>query len=388
MQWEDTERKINEHYTEIKRLFKCLNKASLPKCEIVQENSKLLIKEFNNLTKLVDSIDNEEHKQHYENIVASSKEKLKSLLIYLNEKVDLPIPSEFSIPHESKHNQEEKMTQSTIDILRLFAQTINKNYSGDPLGLPAFINSIELLESVVTSDNINTLKMFILSKLESKALEAIPTNPETIQIIKNALKEKIKPDSSKIIEGRMLALKHDNMTHQEFAKTAEDLADSLKRTLIVEGISQEKANELTIEKTVQMCRTTTRSNLVKSIIASSTFPDAKTVIAKFIIETTNESKESQILSYKSANHSNISRRNYARNTVLRHSYYNPNFNKNFNPNNYTNRKYRNRYNSNSINKSNRWQPNIQRTYRNTNVRVADSGNSADPREPTLGDHQL
>lgn len=103
------------------------------------------------------------------------------------------------------------MPQTQEDLLRVAAQTINKNYVGDPLGIQSFINSIELLELIKIAANVDFLKQFILTKLDGKALECIPANPATILVIKNTLKANIKPDNSKIIEGRMLALKNDNM---------------------------------------------------------------------------------------------------------------------------------------------------------------------------------
>lgn len=109
-------------------------------------------------------------------------------------------------------SEEDIMSQTKTDYLRLAAQTINKNSSGDPLSLTAFINSIELLETIVTAENMPVLKAFILTKLEGKPLQAAPADAATIEIIKNALKDKIKPDNSKIVEARMLALRNDNMT--------------------------------------------------------------------------------------------------------------------------------------------------------------------------------
>jgi hypothetical protein len=68
------------------------------------------------------------------------------------------------------------MPQEAETILGLAAKTINKNYSGVTLGLTSFINSIELIEKLTKADNIDIIKFFILSKLECKALEAIPAS--------------------------------------------------------------------------------------------------------------------------------------------------------------------------------------------------------------------
>lgn len=86
------------------------------------------------------------------------------------------------------------------------------------------------------------------------------------------------------------------------AEQAEELADALRRTFVIEGISAEKANEMAVEKTVEMCRASTRSDLVKSVLPSTTFEDAKTVIAKYIIETSAEIKERKVLAFNSNRH--------------------------------------------------------------------------------------
>lgn len=52
---------------------------------------------------------------------------------------------------DSEQDEDNAMTQT--DLLRLFAQTLNTNYNGDPIGLQASLNSVELLESIATADN-------------------------------------------------------------------------------------------------------------------------------------------------------------------------------------------------------------------------------------------
>lgn len=93
----------------------------------------------------------------------------------------------------------------------------------------------------------------------------------------------------------MQALKADRVPLQDFSKKAEELAESFRRALVMEGIPSEKAREMTVAKTVQMCRASARSDLTKSVLASSTFREAKDVVAKFVIEINEETKEKQVL---------------------------------------------------------------------------------------------
>lgn len=162
-----------------------------------------------------------------------------------------------------------------------------------PLSLASFINSVKLLKSV-TAQNLNDVFLeFVISRLEGKALECIPPNPANVDVIINALEGNIQPDNS-----RLLALRPDRSKLADFTEQAEKLADSLQRSLIIEGISQSKAREMCIEKTVEVCRNAARSDLVKAVLASSKFESPKEVVAKYIVESSTEEKEKQILAYR------------------------------------------------------------------------------------------
>lgn len=82
-------------------------------------------------------------------------------------------------------------------------------------------------------------------------------------------------------------------------KEAEELAEALQRSLIVEGIPQHKAQDLATERTVEMCRASARTDIVKSVVASTKFSNPKEAIAKFIIEIGSVAKGTQILSFRS-----------------------------------------------------------------------------------------
>lgn len=258
-------------------------------------------------------------------------------------KVDLTEASSDSDKFEDtienfSENKAQVMEFNQVDLLKLATTTINKNYSGDPSGLQAFIDSINLLSSFATTNELrNILVKIIVSKLEGKARECILADPNTVEEIVNALKSKIKSESSKVIEGRMQALRTDRNSLQDFSKKAEDLADHLRRSLIMEGISANKAQEMTIDKTVEMCRASARSDLVKAILASTHFSEPKEVIAKFIVEINNDNKEKQVLAYRSFKNKNYNPNNSQRNS-------NPNNSQtNSSPNNYQRNQFHSNY---------------------------------------------
>lgn len=106
---------------------------------------------------------------------------------------------------EECSKEEDNLEMSTKhEYKQIAAANINKNYTGDPLSLNAFINSVNLLITIARQAHATFLRQFILSKLEGKALECVPTDPASVDDIINALKSSIKPDNSKVIEGRMM----------------------------------------------------------------------------------------------------------------------------------------------------------------------------------------
>lgn len=189
-------------------------------------------------------------------------------------------------------------TEEKIAFIKSASQMINKSYGGDPLSLASFINSVKLLKSVTAANLNGTLLEFVKSRLEGKALECIPRDPANVDAIIEALERDIQPDNSKVVAGRLLALRADRSKLTEFTAQAENLADALQRSLIIEGISQAKAREMCIEKTVEVCRNATRSDLVKAVLASTKFDSPKDVVAKYVVEASTEEKEKQVLAYR------------------------------------------------------------------------------------------
>lgn len=228
------------------------------------------------------------------------------------------------------------MAMTNIEFLALASKTLNKNYDGNPLALSAFITSIELLKEVVPNNLSKMFAKFVESKLEGKAKDSVPQHPNSVDEIIEALQQQIKPDNSKVVAGRLLALKADRAKMTEFTEQAELLADSLQRSLIIEGMTQAKAREMTIERTVELCRNATRSDLVKSILAATKFESPKEVVAKYVVEASVEEKEKQIFQFKASN----SKRGFNKNRGGYKFQKQNNYNNGYNNRNFNNSTYR------------------------------------------------
>lgn len=293
----------------------------------------------------------------------------------------------------------EMTVMSKIEFLRFASQTIHNSYSGDPLLLESFLNSIELVQECMdVATHTEIFKKFLLTKIDGKALEILPKNIESIDEIKNALRSKIKPINSKVIEGRMLSLKAHPNSMPDYTKQAEELAEAFQRSLVFEGIPHAKAQEMTIERTVEMCRSNAKTDLIKSILAATHFSDPREVVAKFIVETSTEAKEKQIFTFnsnKNGNRPNFRNKNFRKNqnfnyqSTQRNNFnYRGGFNNqnnyrgNGNRRNFRNNNYRN--NGNYRNNNNYRNNGNQNNNNARNVRVFESENSNNPQVMTLG----
>lgn len=176
--------------------------------------------------------------------------------------------------------------------LKSASAIINYKYAGDPLKLESFLTDISLIEDLIENDAIRpTCVLFIKSRMEAKALECLPEDANTVQQIVEALRASIKPESSQVIEGKIMALRLEKGDFTKFSESAEKLAEAFRRSLVIEGISKAKAQEMTVKKTVDLCRKIARNDVVKSVLSAATFEKPEEVIAKFVTEVDTAKKE-------------------------------------------------------------------------------------------------
>lgn len=181
--------------------------------------------------------------------------------------------------------------QTKPEFLKLAASIINYKYDGNPTKRDGFIADIELVVDVAERQNVPTCLKFIKSKLEGRALEALPENVETVQQIIDALKKDIKLEPSAVIEGRIAALRLDKGNYSKFTETAEKQIEAFRRSLVNEGITKQKSQEMAIKKTVEICRKIARSEIVKSVLAATQYDTPADVLAKFVTENDIARKE-------------------------------------------------------------------------------------------------
>lgn len=261
-------------------------------------------------------------------------EKTKKCLIVLKLRYDWPvniyeqvdeskITTATQVEDESDSDTVESEPEVNMSHLSLqeFIKTagtiINYKFNGEPLELEGFLADVEMILQLATNDSLKEFSVaYIKGKLRGKALECLPDEVNTVDEIKKALKEKIRPFSSKVVESKIRALRLVKGNFIKFAKEAEDLAEQFRRSLVVEGNSKAKSEEMAIEMTRELCRNTARSPIVKSVIESSDFKSPADVVAKLVTQSDKakrEQKEAENYKNSQANRNNNGNKNFGNN---------------------------------------------------------------------------
>lgn len=188
-------------------------------------------------------------------------------------------------------NNTVNMPQTTAEFLRVASGLINYKFEGDPLKLATFLADVDLVCLSAENNNRALCLTFVKRCLSGKALECITDDDDTIDKIKATLTANIKPESSDVVEGKMMALRVRKGNFTEFTEEAEKLAEAFRRSLVVSGIPRAKAQEMTIKKTIELCRKTARSDTVKSVISSTKYEQPADVLATLVTQNDIARKE-------------------------------------------------------------------------------------------------
>lgn len=185
------------------------------------------------------------------------------------------------------NTQSHTMVQTIAEFLAQTGPFLKHKFDGEPSKLEGFLNDVDMIIGMVEANNAPVKAFcvkFIKSKLEGRASECMPDEVNTVEDITNALKRNIKAESSKVIEGKVTALRVKNGDLTKYSEEAEKLTEALRRSYISEGLTKEKARQMTIEKTIDMCRRSARNDIVKSVLSSTSYDTPSEVIAKYITQ--------------------------------------------------------------------------------------------------------
>lgn len=168
-------------------------------------------------------------------------------------------------------------------------------YNGNSDILKSVIATIESISEDTNASLIETTVNWIKGRLIGKASVAIDPTIVTFQGIIDALKTHIVPETSGEILAKMEILTINNNNYEHFMTQADEMSEALRKAYINESIPREIALKMTIEKTIEICRKASDTDLVKaSLQHGQLFDTPKEVISTFIIETMKEKQEFSI----------------------------------------------------------------------------------------------
>ncbi|XP_031639600.1 basic-leucine zipper transcription factor A-like [Contarinia nasturtii] len=237
--------------------------------------------------------------------------------IFVPEHNDQRVPNRHNLGRERTRNRanmsdnEENNDGDGLRELNIASRTITTTYNGEVKSLSRFIAAIKLADKLIRDKDL--LINYILTKLEDKAQEVVPIEPESVQAIIDALKAGIKPKPSEELEADILALKLDKMNIRTFTKRGEEIANDYKRALIYEGFSEAKAKEQSIKKVKEMCRKQTPISYVKSVIQSTNYSTPGEVMSALVVELNNAKQDKRDIQDKD-NKNNKKSNNYRGNS--------------------------------------------------------------------------
>lgn len=267
---------------------------------------------------------------------------------------------------------------SAIDFFTLASKLVHNQFDGSPDNLRSFLDALELLNSISTGQTANAVH-FVKTRLTGKARDLI-TNETTIEQIIEKLKAGIKGDNSRLLTAKILNFKQNSKDTAAYATEIENLAESLKRAYINEGVPYEVAGTYTTETVVRSLSQNANSEKARLIVEAGTFNTVQEVVTKLVNSATNNSVSNVFYSgqnFKRSNNWHNGRGQY----------------QNFNPANRSqNYCHGRRGRSNRGRSNNTRYPHYSFNGRSRSIRFYESGrdseNQSDPQQVRLGETNL
>lgn len=183
--WDDILSEVNVIKSEFERVHKCLlaTRNRPVKKDTFDSHLTNYIEEYNKIIDLINKYYNflsNEHKKVACDFHTSLRDKVIKLFSVLSIRIAVSSnfrridPSVLNVDSDSDFDFE--MPMSADEFWALTAKTLNKNYSGDPLGLKSFLNALRLLRTKAGTDHQDLLREIVLTKIDGNALEFIPDN--------------------------------------------------------------------------------------------------------------------------------------------------------------------------------------------------------------------
>lgn len=205
---------------------------------------------------------------------------------YLGEEVDKSLVDDIQSENlslsesesESDHT-EPNMPLSALDFLN-FATKILPEFDGRSENLRRFLDAISWAQTQIEGHE-NLCVELIKTKLVGSSRNLVGKENSIDQIV-NCLKSKVKPESTEVISAKIMNIKQNNKTANQFSVEIENLTKSLENSYIREGVLHSLAEKYSTQAAVRAFSTNSSNDKVKLIMQSGQFQNMNDVVSKFV----------------------------------------------------------------------------------------------------------
>lgn len=405
MEWPKIAASINHNKAVFDKSYKCVNKEVPIKVETLEIHIKIIIKEYNNICRIVTTIEDrltETHKKHCHKILRSLNKRLINIsirhnldiqipedlhsLVNINENqlqnleeskgdIDIEIESDIeSLPEDIEiKNNETKMPdqiEKDREYVRQLSTTIPE-FDGKKSSLTRFITALRITDRTKGTQEDLAVEI-IKSKIIGPILYKV-TNETTIRGIIDILNSNVKGESAEVVKAKLLNIKQKGKTASQYTTEIDNLRKQLETIYIDLGLSAEIADNFATKESIQAMTKNCEYEKLRIILEAGNYNTFSDAAGKYIhCSTEMTGSPSSVLYFNNGQHNYRGNNNYrgrGRGRGNRGGY-------NTNYNNRGNFRGNYRGNNRGRNNSNRGNRQNQNNNNNNNVRAIEAASTS------------
>lgn len=389
---------------EIHRNNKRVCKQQVPRDPAIREEvQQLLILNFNVLTRrlynLIPNLQTEADVINARHIFDLSRDRVIKAFSKLN--LHFVVPSVIGtildveeLTSESE-SEEENMAITNLELARFINGTL-KPFDGRPEELTSFVDALNVVIPIVPAEHADFALALVKSKLTGHARTLVTDQINTIQGIREVLRQNVRMNSSSFYVNKLKLAKQGGKDSAKYASELEELTNILSQAYISEGFTLANTQTLVRDALIESVKVNATNNTTQLAMQVGYFNSISDVLQK-VVSQPKDNVNSVMFTRVNNNNRNDSRgnnrgrgRNNYNNNGRNNGNNNNNNGQNRNNNNYRgNNNYRSNQGNGRQNNQRRgnnqgYNPNRNRNYQNFYTE-GHSENEQTPQTSHLGD---
>lgn len=316
MDWQNIIQKLRQIKEHFDRSYKCLN-VDRPTGE--QTIGKHLTNLFVYLEQIRIIVN-----VNYERLTAAHKiaaeafysdVRLKLLNVAAKKGISVEIPDGHSISIDIPQNisgtqtekieskKENNMTAQTVLEFINTATKLIPDFDGKPENLRSFLDALSLIDTLKGTHETVAITL-IKTKLKGNARNLLE-NESTIQEVIGKLSGSVKGESVEVLSAKILNIKQNNKSANNYCSEIEALTKSLENAYISDGLSTGLATKYSTQVAVRAMTKNCNYDRVKLVMEAGNFGNMNEAIGKFVSSCTEATgQQTSVLYYKNKTYNN------------------------------------------------------------------------------------